>query len=51
MKDRIEDRARFDRIRYANCWEDADILLEAMAIKPEDFTCQSLQPEITGSAS
>ena len=37
MKDRIEDRARFDRIRYANCWEDADILLEAMAIKPGGF--------------
>ena len=29
MNDRIEDRARFDLIRYANCWEDADTLLQA----------------------
>jgi S-adenosylmethionine-diacylglycerol 3-amino-3-carboxypropyl transferase len=35
MNDRIENRARFDLIRYANCWEDADILLQAMEIKPE----------------
>jgi S-adenosylmethionine-diacylglycerol 3-amino-3-carboxypropyl transferase len=34
MNDRIEDRARFDLIRYANCWEDADILLQALEIKP-----------------
>lgn len=26
----IEQRASFDRIRYANCWEDADILCEAL---------------------
>ena len=30
----IEENARFDFIRYANCWEDADILLEALSIKP-----------------
>ncbi len=30
----IQERARFDFIRYANCWEDADILLEALRIKP-----------------
>jgi len=30
----IEKSARFDFIRYANCWEDADILLEALSIKP-----------------
>jgi S-adenosylmethionine-diacylglycerol 3-amino-3-carboxypropyl transferase len=35
MNDRIEDRARFDLIRYANYWEDADILLQALEIKPE----------------
>jgi S-adenosylmethionine-diacylglycerol 3-amino-3-carboxypropyl transferase len=29
----IEERARFDNIRYASCWEDADVLLEAMAAK------------------
>lgn len=33
--DRIEDRARFDLVRYANCWEDADILLPALEIKPD----------------
>lgn len=26
----IEQRARFDRIRYSNCWEDADVLCEAL---------------------
>jgi S-adenosylmethionine-diacylglycerol 3-amino-3-carboxypropyl transferase len=31
-RDRIELRARFDYVRYANCWEDADVL------------CQALQP-------
>jgi len=30
----IENNARFDFIRYANCWEDADILLQALSIKP-----------------
>lgn len=30
--DRIESRARFDYVRYANVWEDADVL------------CQALQP-------
>ena len=34
MHDRIEDRARFDLVRYANCWEDADVLLQALEIKP-----------------
>jgi S-adenosylmethionine-diacylglycerol 3-amino-3-carboxypropyl transferase len=35
MKDRdtIEQRARFDIIRYANCWEDADVLLPALAVR------------------
>lgn len=30
MPSSIEDRARFDRIRYANCWEDADVLCAAL---------------------
>jgi S-adenosylmethionine-diacylglycerol 3-amino-3-carboxypropyl transferase len=30
----IEQHALFDRIRYAQCWEDADRLLEALAIRP-----------------
>ncbi len=32
--DRIEDRADFSRIRYANCWEDADILCAALEPAP-----------------
>ena len=32
----IAKRARFDFVRYANCWEDADILLEALQIKEGD---------------
>jgi S-adenosylmethionine-diacylglycerol 3-amino-3-carboxypropyl transferase len=30
----ISARADFSGIRYAQCWEDADILLEALAIRP-----------------
>lgn len=29
----IEKRASFDTIRYANCWEDADVLLPALDLK------------------
>lgn len=29
----IEKRARFDIIRYANCWEDADVLIPALNVK------------------
>jgi S-adenosylmethionine:diacylglycerol 3-amino-3-carboxypropyl transferase len=32
----IAMRADFSRIRYAQCWEDADVLLEALAIAPGD---------------
>jgi len=34
MPDRIEQRARFDLIRYANVWEDAGILCEALRPAP-----------------
>lgn len=34
MTERIEDRARFDLIRYANVWEDADLLCEALRPAP-----------------
>jgi S-adenosylmethionine-diacylglycerol 3-amino-3-carboxypropyl transferase len=34
-------RADFSIIRYAQCWEDADVLLEAMDIRPGD-TCVSI---------
>ncbi|MBL8888756.1 MAG: DUF3419 family protein [Planctomycetaceae bacterium] len=30
----IESRARFDLVRYANCWEDADILCTALVPQP-----------------
>ncbi len=33
---KIEKRAKFDFIRYANCWEDADILIKALDIKKDD---------------
>lgn len=29
----ITERAQFDIIRYANCWEDADVLLSALDVK------------------
>lgn len=29
----LEDKVRFDIIRYANCWEDADILVDGLNIK------------------
>lgn len=32
----IENHADFSRIRYAQCWEDADILLKALDVKPGD---------------
>lgn len=37
----IENRAKFDIIRYAQCWEDADILIEALDIRPGDV-CLSI---------
>lgn len=32
--DRIEQRAQFEHVRYANCWEDADVLCEALQPGP-----------------
>src|SRR5215210_879677 len=34
MPDRIEHRARFDLVRYANVWEDAEVLRAALAPGP-----------------
>lgn len=34
MNTDIQDRAQFDFIRYANVWEDADILCDALVPKP-----------------
>jgi S-adenosylmethionine-diacylglycerol 3-amino-3-carboxypropyl transferase len=37
----IAEHAEFSVIRYAQCWEDADVLLDALAIKPGDV-CLSI---------
>ncbi len=37
----IRERAKFDFIRYANCWEDADILRDALCVRPGD-SCLSI---------
>jgi len=34
MSDTLDNRVRFDFIRYANCWEDADILCRALQPSP-----------------
>jgi S-adenosylmethionine-diacylglycerol 3-amino-3-carboxypropyl transferase len=36
MGSEVADRADFSGIRYAQCWEDADILLGALEIQPGD---------------
>lgn len=36
VKSEVEDYARFDIIRYAQVWEDADILIEALDIQEND---------------
>ncbi len=37
----IAARADFSRIRYAQCWEDADVLLAGLAVRPGDV-CLSI---------
>src|SRR5205807_6422671 len=34
-------RANFSMVRYAQCWEDADVLLEALDVQPGDV-CLSI---------
>jgi S-adenosylmethionine-diacylglycerol 3-amino-3-carboxypropyl transferase len=41
MPSEIERHTRFDHLRYAQCWEDADSLLEALAVQPH-HTCLSI---------
>lgn len=41
MQTEIAQKARFSSIRYAQCWEDADILLEALDLQPGDV-CLSI---------
>src|SRR4051812_36270859 len=35
MTSEISAKADFSIIRYAQCWEDADILLEALSVEPQ----------------
>lgn len=41
MKPSLTDRVDFSEIRYAQCWEDADVLVQGLAIRPGD-TCLSI---------
>src|SRR5262245_20376676 len=41
MESEVAGRASFERIRYAQCWEDADILVEALAPRDGDV-CVSI---------
>src|SRR5712691_10658378 len=41
MRSEITARAAFTQIRYAQCWEDADVLLAGLAIQPGDV-CLSI---------
>ena len=36
VKSEVEDYAKFDILRYAQVWEDADILLQALDIHEDD---------------
>ncbi|MFK7910509.1 MAG: DUF3419 family protein [Akkermansiaceae bacterium] len=40
MKSEIQQHADFTKVRYANCWEDADILIKAL--NPEGRHCISI---------
>ncbi len=40
MQSEIQSRAKFSEVRYANCWEDADVLLEAL--EPAGKRCLSI---------
>ena len=41
MRSEAASHADFSAIRYAQCWEDADILMEGLAIRPGD-TCLTI---------
>src|SRR5215472_5459218 len=41
MRNEVIQASGYTRIRYAQCWEDADTLLEALNIQP-GFTCLSI---------
>src|SRR3954465_10372273 len=41
MGSEVEARADFSGLRYAQCWEDADVLLDALDVRPGDV-CLSI---------
>lgn len=41
MLSEVETKADFSKVRYAQCWEDADVVLEAMNVQPH-HTCLSI---------
>src|SRR2546421_8640553 len=41
MDSEIAAKASFSGVRYAQCWEDADVLLEALDVRPGDV-CLSI---------
>lgn len=41
MTSEVQGRADFSRIRYGQCWEDADILVEGLGVEPGDV-CLSI---------
>ena len=41
MGSEVQAKADFTGIRYAQCWEDADLLVEALDVKPGDV-CLSI---------
>lgn len=41
MNTEIANRAEFSTIRYAQCWEDADVLLAGLDVRPDDV-CLSI---------
>jgi S-adenosylmethionine-diacylglycerol 3-amino-3-carboxypropyl transferase len=36
MSDQLSNDINFNMLRYANCWEDADVLLQHLAMEPND---------------
>ena len=43
MGKEIQERAKFNKIRYANCWEDPELLIEAFDIQSNSIVVQILK--------
>jgi S-adenosylmethionine-diacylglycerol 3-amino-3-carboxypropyl transferase len=41
MRSEVASKADFSGIRYAQCWEDADVLVEGLDVQPGDV-CLSI---------